>query len=194
MKKLLLSAFAVCAFSFSNAQETKSAGFSKGDTFLSGAFETDVEWSGDDYNNEYVAAVKVGHFVTNNIALGAKVGFVSDDTNDATGVDIDNTNLTLGAFGRYYATPSTKFSIFGELGFDYSKTENKLINTKADKFEVAFAPGISYFVSKSLALEATYGLFNYSTSKPDASGAESTDSFNLGLSSSDLSLGIVFKF
>ncbi len=38
MKKILLSALAVMAFGFANAQDSESAGFSKGDLFVSGWF------------------------------------------------------------------------------------------------------------------------------------------------------------
>ncbi len=79
MKKVLLSAVALLAFGFANAQEEKSTngGFSKGDVFVSGAVSFGSTKSGDFKQSNFTVAPKVGYFVTENIAVGASVGFQS---------------------------------------------------------------------------------------------------------------------
>ena len=67
MKKLLLSALAVCAFTFSNAQETETtetAGFAKGDMMISGAFGFSSESTGDVKDNSFTIAPRFAYFVS----------------------------------------------------------------------------------------------------------------------------------
>jgi len=198
MKKLLLSALAVCAFTFSNAQETEtteSNGVAKGDMMISGAFGFNSESNGDAKENSFEIAPRFSYFVSDNIAVGAKIGFMSEKGDNAAGVEnLDAQTLSLGAFGRYYMTPASKFSVFAELGFDYNSTDDKLGDVKMDGFDVAVAPGVSYFVSDAFAIEASWGVLGYETEKGDWTGAESTDSFNIGLDTRDLSIGLVYKF
>ena len=97
--------------------------------------------------------------------------------------------------------PASRFSIFAELGADYGTSKVTEDNspaaddvTKFNGFNIGFAPGISYFLSSNFALEATVGVVNYSTTKEDVSGAESTDNFNIGLNLNNVALGLVYKF
>lgn len=199
MKKILLSAVAIMAFGFANAQET--TGFTKGDVFASGSIGYGSEKTGENKNNVFNFSPKAGYFVTNNIAVGVKLGFTSGkQTQDAGLATIETKTNTFeaGAFGRYYFTPASQFSFFGELsaGFNSAKTEIDGVpgESKSNGFNVGVAPGISYFVSKNIALEATFGLLGYKTNKPDVDGAESTDTFNIGANFSDIRFGIVYKF
>ena len=84
MKKIILTVAAVFAFGFANAQDKKesSEGFSKGDVFVTGAFSLG---STNDKNAEvktssFEIAPQLGYFVSENIAIGLKVGYSSDKT------------------------------------------------------------------------------------------------------------------
>lgn len=198
MKKIVLSAVAVMAFGFANAQETTgTTGFSKGDVFITGAVGYGSESTGDDETNTFTFSPKAGYFVTENIAVGLQLGYTSQTETEAD-IDTDTNSLEFGAFGRYYFTPARNFSFFGQLGLGItsSKTEVEGIDGefKENGFNVALAPGISYFVSEHIALEATFGLLGYKTTEPDVDGAESTDTFNIGANFSDINFGIVYKF
>lgn len=202
MKKLILAS-AVVLFGMVSAQESETAGFVKGDTFMTGAVGYSNKTTGNAKNNTFTIAPSVGYFVTPNIAIGVRGGYTnSKNTDNIANVKIEDKldTFRVGAFGRYYYTPAAKFSVFGELNADYAnaKVTNTVGNVstsgKANGFDIGLAPGISYFVSKNFALEATYGLVNYSSVKPDVSGADSTDNFQIGLDLNDLSLGLVYKF
>lgn len=201
MKKILLSAIAVMAFGFANAQEASTTGFAEGDLFMSGSFGYSSTKTGDVKSNEFSIAPRVGYFVTNNIAVGGQLGYVSGTDTEVDGMggtfDVDTNVFTVGAFGRYYFTPARNFSFFGHLGFDYAtaKTETEGVDgeVKADGFQIALAPGISYFVSEHIALEATFGNLGYNTYEVD--GAEdSTDSFELSADLTNITFGILYKF
>ena len=197
MKKLLLVG-ALALFAAVNAQETSTEGFAKGSTFITGAVGFGTTSEGNVTENVFTIAPSVGYFVTPNIALGAKVGF----TNATADNDIvkEKSNLfTAGVFGRYYWMPASKFSIFAELGADYSNSsfDSGVAGDEKDKangFGIEFAPGISYFLSNHFALEAKWGVLGYNSVKPDVDGATATNRFGFGVNLSDINLGLVYKF
>jgi hypothetical protein len=196
MKKLILTVAAVFAFGFANAQDAKesSEGFSKGSSFITGAFNVGSDKTGEDKSTGFTVAPSFGYFVTENIALGARIGY-SSDKKEVANVDVtDSETLGFGVFGRYYVTPASKFSLFAELGVDYNSIENKLTDAKSKEIAVGVAPGVSYFLSNHFALEASFGLLGYSSNDNGGNGADKTNSFDLGLDLRDVSVGIVYKF
>jgi len=195
MKKVILTVAAIFAFGFANAQETTEGGFANGDVFISGAVGFGSSKTGEAKTNSFEVSPSVGFFVTPNIALGGRIGFSSEKEEEGAD-ELKTTAFTVGVFGRYYVTPASKFSLFGELAVDYgtSKVDDGTNDFKADGFGVQVAPGVSYFLGKNFAIEATWGVLGYSTVKPDVEGAESTNNFALGLNLRDINFGLVYKF
>lgn len=200
MKKVILSVAALFAFGIASAQEVKETaggkGFAKEDLFISGTVGFSSQTTGDFKTNTFTIAPSVGLFVTDNIAIGARVGYMNSKVESPLVSDVTTSALMVGAFGRYYATPSSDFSFFGELAANYAsaKVENGSGTGKANGFNIALAPGVSYFISNNFALEASIGVLSYDTVKPDYNGAESTDTFNLNLNLDNVNLGLVYKF
>jgi opacity protein-like surface antigen len=203
MKKGFLLAVAIMTFGFASAQDTGS-GFSKGDLFITGAVGVGSEKTGDQKLSSLTFSPKAGYFISNNIALGLALGLNSSKDDNGVNTLVKNNTTSFGAFGRYYFTPSSQFSVFGQLGFDINstKTSREVItgpittttDTKSNGFGVAVAPGVSYFVSKHFAIEATWGVLSYNSDKPDAAGADATTSLNFGLNLQSINLGLVYKF
>ncbi len=196
MKKIILSAIAVFAFGFANAQD---GGFAKGDVFISGAVGVSSSKTGDFKESEFNFVPRVGYFASENIAVGATIGFSSQKETNDFGDDQELSAIGFGVFGRYYATPASNFSVFGELGVNYASTKfddgiDGTEDSKANGFNIAVAPGVSYFISKHFAFEAAIGVLSYGSAKPDADGAESTNTFQFGLGLEDLTVGLVYKF
>ena len=197
MKKVLLSAVALLAFGFANAQEEEkgNGGFAKGDVFVSGAVTLGSAKTGDFKANAFEIAPKVGYFVTENIAVGASVGFQSLKWDDGA-ADVTNSGLGLGAFGRYYMAPASQFSVFGELaaGFGSDKTEDALGNeTKYNGFGINAGVGVSYFLNSNFAIEAGWAGLGYNSRKADVSGADAVNSFGLNVDLSSINFGLIYK-
>ena len=197
MKKLLIVG-AVALFASMNAQETETVGFAKGNTFITGAVGFGTQKTGDVKSNDFTISPSVGHFVTPNIALGARLGF-DNTTNDNGTIETKTNTFSAGVFGRYYWMPASKFSIFAELGADYSNSsfDSGVAGDEKDKangFGIEIAPGISYFLSNHFALEAKWGVLGYNSVKPDVDGATATNRFGFGVNLSDINLGLVYKF
>ncbi len=197
MKKLILSLAAVASFTFASAQEqeVETYGFNEGDMFVSGSFGIgSTKFPDDSKENTFNISPRFGYFLNDFIAVGAQAGYSKQKEENANGDDVvDNSTFTIGAFGRYYLMPAQKFSFFGELGLGYGTTED-IDDNKVNGVNIAVAPGLSYFVSKHFALEATFGILGYNSVKKDESGAESTDSFDFGLNMDDINLGLIYKF
>lgn len=199
MKKIILSVVAIVAFGFANAQDKKSegAGFSSGDVFVSGGVSitssnnknTDVKESG------FGITPTLGYFFTENIALGAKIGFESDKTT-ALGVTVaDDSTLSFGVFGRYYFTPASQFSVFTEAGFDYFTMKDNMAPTSTvNGIGAGISLGLNYFVSSNFALEASYAGLGFASAKSDAPGAKNVSTFGLGADLSAVSIGLLYKF
>lgn len=191
----MLTALAVLGLTCVQAQDGDVSGFAKGDIFISGQFGYNSEKEGDRKNNTFTITPKLGYFISENIAIGPKLGYQSNSQEFAGGGELDINTFSLGAFGRYYFTPSTKFSLFGEFGVAYQsgKSDNGTTEITIDGFNLGGGPGISYFLNHNFALELFWGILEYSTLEPD-NGGESIDNFNIGVGFDDLNLGLVYKF
>ena len=189
---------ALALFAAVNAQvSTSTEGFAQGSTFITGAVGFASESIADDKTSGFTIAPSVGYFVTPNIAIGAKLGYTSLKNEEGSYEETTDL-LTAGVFGRYYWMPASKFSIFAELGADYrslTEDDNTISNEyKSNGFAIQLAPGMNYFLNNNFALEAKVGVLGYSSDKPDYTGAEATDNFNIGLNLNDITLGLVYKF
>jgi outer membrane protein len=187
MKKILLTAIAVMGFTFANAQTT---GFSKGSTFISGAVSISSDKTGDAKSNGFEIEPKVGYFLTENIALGGKLGFSSDKFESGAK---DNA-FTVGAFGRYYFAPASQFSLFTQLGVDYTSHKLKPSNGKSNELGLGLGLGLSYFLSNHFAIEANWAGLEYSVNNNGGHGADKTNNFYLGSDLRAVQFGVVYKF
>ena len=189
---------ALALFAAVNAQvSTSTEGFAQGSTFITGAVGFASESIAEKKTSGFTIAPSVGYFVTPNIAIGAKLGYTSLKNEEGSYEETTDL-LTAGVFGRYYWMPASKFSIFAELGADYrslTEDDNTISNEyKSNGFAIQLAPGMNYFLNNNFALEAKVGVLGYSSDKPDYTGAEATDNFNIGLNLNDITLGLVYKF
>ena len=199
MKKLVLVAVAAVFGLFSvNAQEEKATvgGFENGSFFATGTVGFGSEKFADEKVSQFTFSPSVGYFVSDNIAVGVALGVTSGKEEDGVSEDLKLNSFTAGAFGQYYFTPAKQFSFFGQLSAAYvaSKAEQGPVELKTNGFVAGLAPGISYFVSDCFALQASFGVLSYTTSKPDVDGAESTDTFDFGLDLTDINFTLTYKF
>jgi outer membrane protein len=201
MKKIILTVAAVFAFGFANAQDKKesSEGFSKGDVFVTGAFSlgsTKDNNGAELKTSSFEIAPQVNYFVTENISLGLKVGFASDKSEDNSGDLSDDSSVSFGLAGRYYFTPASKFSLFGELGAEYVTVTDNLSTPeyKVNGFGAGLGLGMNYFVSSNFSIEAGVAVLNFASAKADVTGAENVTAFSFGGDWRAVSFGVNYKF
>ncbi len=196
MKKIILTVAAVFAFGFANAQEaTTDGGFAKGDVFVTGGFGFSSEKTGDLKSNGFEFSPAAGFFVTENIAVGARLGIMSGKVENGV-TETKMNGFGVEAFGRYYMTPASKFSVFGELavGIGSFKTETGPVETKSQTFGVNAGVGVSYFLSSNWAIEAGWAGLGYNTDDNGGDGADKTNTFGLNVDLSSINFGLIYKF
>lgn len=201
MKKIIFAAAAIFAFGLANAQDKKEStgeGFAKGDIFITGAFSVNStnNKNTEIKTNSFEIAPQVNFFLTENISLGAMISYTSFKAENATADIADESTIAFGLAGRYYFTPASQFSVFGELAAEYRSMSDNLSDPtfKVNGFAAAVAPGIVYHVSNHWSLEAKWAVLGFSSEKADVDGAENVTAFAFGADLRDLSLGLNYKF
>ena len=203
MKKIIFTVAAVFAFGFANAQDKKEdnasgLGFAKGDIFITGAFNvsSNNDKNTDIKTNSFEIAPQVNFFLTENITLGAMISYTNTKAENAIADVMDVSRISFGLAGRYYFTPASQFSVFGELAAEYASMTDNLSDPefKVNGFAVAAAPGVVYHVSNHWSLEAKWAVLGFTSEKADVDGAENATSFNFGADLRDLSIGLNYKF
>lgn len=201
----ILSAMAVFALSFANAQEGEPTfGFSEGDFFVEGNIgfgstndkNTEVKTSSFNFNP------KVGYFISEDLAVGLDLGFGSNKT-EVAGTDVAKVSAVgFGGFARYYFLDLGKrFKTYGEFGVGYATANDKIAEVKTNTIGVGAGLGINYFVTESFAIN--FGLadiLSYSSSKTDIDGDEGSNEFGFGFGEfnnffgTTATFGLTFKF
>lgn len=184
MKKVNLIILLISISLISIKTNAQKLGFEEDDfalTVSTGAFGSktgDVEQSG--YNFQFSNAM----FLIKHVTVGLKFGF--------NGISSVNDNFSFGVFSRYYFTPEKRFSIYGNLGFDYmtQKKDNEIGNSSVIKI----TPGVSYFLNENIIIEAGIGGFGFnSTIVKDEEASIHTNKLFFGTDLSSLQFGIVFR-
>ena len=191
MKKIILTAAAVFAISFANAQDKKDSGMglAKGDVYVTGSLSSkSSSVSGSDTATEF--APSVGYFLTDNISLEA--GFST-----AKNGDVKSSLFGIGAAYNFNAKNqfSSRVSLSLATGsvtdiYDDPMMGPILFDYKATSLSLGY--GVRYFVSNHFSLTADVAALNYTSVTPDGGDAESTT--ELGLNMSNISLGLSYKF
>lgn len=188
---LILSTTLMGAF----AQKSSSVGFAKENIVVTGALAFSTTDDGNDTKTtDFKIAPSVGYFLTDKVAMGVNFGYGAGTTKAGTVTTKDNDMVELGAFARYYYTPAKAFSIFNQVGVNYVTTNDKIAKAKNNSFSFHLAPGVNYFLSEKVAVQATLGSISYSTSKADVAGAKSNSILGVDLNLNSISFGLNYKF
>ena len=187
MKKVLLSAVALLAFGFANAQEeeAKTFGFAKGDIFLEGnlGFSSTNDKNTEVKTNGFQFNPAAGYFVTEKLAVGVEL-MVGSSKREVAGTDTQkNSNFGAGVFARYYFLDlGQRFKTYAQAGFDFGSEKESVSDYKANGFGMGAGLGIQYFVTPKMAIN--FGLsdvLSYSSYKADGGKAETAFTGNVNV-------------
>lgn len=188
MKKIILTAAAVFAMSFANAQEkdAKGFGFSEGNVFLEGNLSTSSsnEKNSDTKISSFEFNPKAGYFLSDKFAVGVELGIGSGKKSVAGNDILKSSNFNVGAFGRYYFLDlGERFKTYTEFGFNVGSEKDGVNSTvKTNTFNLGAGLGMNYFVSPKMAISFGLGnVINYGTSKSDQSGDKGSSNMNVSL-------------
>ncbi|SED64454.1 Outer membrane protein beta-barrel domain-containing protein [Tenacibaculum sp. MAR_2010_89] len=169
--------------------------FEEGDIFVSALFGFDSETKGNEKDIAVEFSGRLGYLFSNTLTGGIKLSLDNEIIEGTLHKNIDVSHTLIGLFGRYDFTPGHKFSIFGELGFDYlsSKSKDGNLEIKENGYKIGLSPGITYFLNKHFAIEAFWGALQYQTKKVNGEH-ESTHEFNIGIDFEHINFGLAYKF
>jgi outer membrane protein len=170
MKKIILTAAAVFAFSFANAQEAKSFGYAKGNITIGGNITTETDKS-------TVISPQVDYFVSDKVSVGA--GLTSTSGGDAE----STTEFNLGV----------KYQIL-DLGTRFKVNTGANLGFGNDNTNFTIGVGIGYFLTQHLIVN--WGLNDIiSYDKPKAGDATTKIDLNDYKNLFDLgNFGLTYRF
>lgn len=174
---------------------------------ISNQFET----SNENTINSYSIAPSFGYTLKDNLMIGiglqylhqknegSSIGFGNPGNSKAT-----NNSIGLTPYIRGYKGIGKQLALYlqGEAGYNHfwgtnvQNGQNGNNDSTGNNLFVGMRPGITYFLGRKLAIEASYGSLGYSyTERKNDNGTYSkNNSFNLNLNTSDLLFGIAYYF
>lgn len=176
MKHLLLLTilFSITTASFSQ--------INKGQWLIGGnaSFSTDKENGGivKDRSTAFQLSPNAGYFVSDKLAVGARINFLRDKNEIEYGsyTETSNSSISLSPFVRYYFLPkSEKLNLFADAGYLYGRTKNKYegiyavqpsnsLTSKGTTRGYHISAGPVIFLNPSTAVELTLS-YNYQKQK-----------------------------
>ncbi|WP_397362532.1 hypothetical protein [Olleya sp. R77988] len=179
MKKLLLPLALVLLFSFKVSAQDDNKGL-EGAWWALGQLEYNDSEATD--TSTFGILPVVGTFISPSVTVGLGVGYSSTTVGEADAVDA----ITIMPLVRKYWSINDQFYIFGQADVPVQ------IYDGATGYGFNLRPGIDFFVSDVLTLEATFGQFGYNAISPDEGDAVGTTS--LGFNSMNVNFGIKLLF
>ncbi|GAB3199409.1 hypothetical protein ABID22_002329 [Pontibacter aydingkolensis] len=176
----------------------------------------------------YQVSPGIGYFVTNNLELGLMAGYRYSEHDEKNSIMAGPSytnyheikNYSAGVYARAYKFLVNNLAVYGQADVNYNfsdvsykqvlssfskyELENK---TETNYFSAAVRPGIAFFLSDKISLNATYGELSYSRNNEEQQRRElifnetttrdtssESNQFQLVLSSSSFNLGLSFYF
>ena len=195
MKKIILSAIAVCAFGFANAQDKESYGFASGDMYLGGTISYSSDDDGTVKTTSNTIAPEFGYFLSDNLALTAGLELTSEDNGTTKP---KTTVISVG--GRYYfLNVGERFKTFTNFGLRSGSIDSGVTGAeKTSTLGLGAGIGVNYWITSKWSVD--FGLtdvFSYTSSK---TGPANTTSMNLDINNkynnifAAAKLGLIYKF
>jgi outer membrane protein len=173
MKKVIFSVIVVMSMMTIQAQPEAGKIFIGGDlgiNMVSQKFKDDGTITNEESYTTLTLLPKAGYFLSQRLAVGIQTGISStifrypDDDPDKS----STTLFVFKPFGRYYFTTGNG-GIFAEAGLGIGAGKSKVfynsgtVETNETMLSVDLSPGIYYYVTPSISLEAKFGVIGFST-------------------------------
>jgi outer membrane protein len=223
MKKILLMVAMLFATNFAFAQLSKgnllvTGAFSVGSTSQENTINSKTT-DGPSTSN-FSIIPNVSYFINDRLSVGVELGYsslsaelvdVRSSSTTVTTKDVTS-GLGLSPFVRYYFPLGQKFYFYGQGGFGITSgkinnttttvttffgTQTTEVKSESDlsAFNVGFRPGITYFFTDRFALDASFGLLNYSNTTVKLDKDETKNSeLNFNIIPNSLNFGLSYRF
>ncbi len=217
MKKLLFLTLSFCVFAMSAQNNEGKFAIEKGTWNISGNLSIEASNSTtersenttnfESSNSGFSFTPSVSYFLSNNLSIGLAVGYGYFENENTNGI-----NQNLQFRNQYSIAPTIKklfpvgknfaFSLQGELGYMHSKsnTSDGAYRLSQNTYSMTLRPGIDFFVTKKLALQANIGALQYrsmnsksdNSINPSAYSKGNSQTFNFNLNSANILFGLSY--
>jgi hypothetical protein len=229
MKKCFLILLTVCAVQTSYSQTEKGKMFIGGQVTLSGntTSNSDTSYKSDNNSIGFTVAPNFGYFIMDNFAIGANVNLgVSNSTQKQDYPNQTPSEYTykyntlsfgIGGFARYYINITDNFKFYFNGGINYLHQTKKTTYSNNDpnyvystsnpanqvtpinNISLFISPGVVYFVTPKIGIQAAFGNINYSYSSSKNTSLtyanhSNSSSFGVNLNLSAFALGLNYYF
>ncbi|MCP4801268.1 MAG: hypothetical protein P8P73_04480 [Flavobacteriaceae bacterium] len=139
-----------------------------------------LEFNDNDVNDvsTFTVLPVVGTFISPTITLGLGAGYTTTTSGDSDAVSA----LIIMPLVRNYWSLNEKFYIFGQADVPL------IFGDGYTGYGFNLSPGIDYFVSSKVTIEATFGQFGYNAVKPE--NGDTLGSTSLGVNLMEINFGI----
>lgn len=177
-KQLLLALLFVAAFSTSN--------FAQGNCFGG----IDLGFSSNDAHSSFSIGPSYGHWLNDNGAIVASLGFFSDK-DKTTNPETKENGFGIGVQYRHcWKNDNFYFYIAPGVAYGTSKVDDGTFEFKVNTLNISLSPGISYMLSDKWSINAEMGLLDYTSLGGDADDSQ----FSINTNMSSLSFGLWYHF
>jgi long-subunit fatty acid transport protein len=145
---------------------------------------------------------EVGYAIQKNLIIGLGLGYSYFENENNNDFVISTNKFSIYPYVKKFIPVNNNllFSVRGEVRFiktNYDNSNSNLSNSNSDQtFFIGFRPGITYFISEKLALEANIGALGYSRLTRDFDPANldkaTANSFNFDFNSNNLLFGFTY--
>jgi len=135
----------------------------------------------DSKSSSYSILPGIGYQFSENWTAGLSFGVYGSRSEFGATVNKNN-GFSVGPFVRYTHKISDLFSLFGQADVNYNSSKFTPFgnpSTTVNGFNVGIIPAVQMNVKNGFALNFGFGGIEYGSSKVDAPGANSSNSFNL---------------
>lgn len=170
----------------------------------------------------------VGYFIADNLAVGLDLSygrgryggertFVANEVIGTYSNESEASQYGTGIFARYYSNISPKLKVFIHAQIDYSVEFSEYTETKADSLRqvtrieassyetetnrksVFVGPGLAFFPSSRIGIQATFGSIGYSRSQTinnrfEETRTQNSSGFGVNANSANFMLGFNYHF
>jgi outer membrane protein len=206
MKRILFSFIFLGVAVYAQAQPAAGNFFVGGSFSISSSSEKskfDGTTNTDNVSTEISVLPKAGYFLSDKIAVGAGIGVVTtiDKAPDSNPDKQVSNSFLFRPFGRYYLISGTG-GIFAEatMGMQIGKEKTYYETTTEESnlvgFTAGIAPGVYYYITPQLGLEATFGFFGfiYQSTKYEDDSKDIRTGGGIDISPSSFTFGLTYTF
>lgn len=187
MKKIMMTIAAAMVAVTMNAQDMYVGG--------SLGFSTTTH-DGNTLDTEFTFSPEFGISFSENAGVGLEFGYGRDEDKSGSTKVVTNA-LSVAPYFRWTPFHIGPVNLFADAKFRYgfAKVESDGQDAKTNTWGLYLQPGVAYNLNDKFSLVAKFGdILSYRSSKPDYSGAKSTNTFSALKLTNNISFGFYYNF